>query len=70
MEIVLTDPHLMRDFIDHGEDVARRNYRMRSDADKSVLAQAMEGALTGKYDFRDVGDYVDTIVSKDMVNIA
>jgi type II secretory ATPase GspE/PulE/Tfp pilus assembly ATPase PilB-like protein len=69
MEILLTDADMMKDFIDRGEDETRRRYRQRSDADKSVLAQAMDAALVGKYDIRDVGRYVDTITVKELVNV-
>lgn len=67
-EVIVTDSELMKDFIDYNADVARRNYRARAGADKSVLASAMDGVLEGRIDPRDVGRYIDIIVPADRVN--
>lgn len=67
-EVIVTDTDLMRDFVEHNADVARRNYRARSDADPSVLKTAMAGVLAGRIDPRDVGRYVDVLVPADRVN--
>jgi hypothetical protein len=66
--VIVTDTDLMRDFVEHNADVARRNYRKRRDADKSVLRTAMDGVLAGRIDPRDVGRYVDVVVSAERVN--
>lgn len=67
-EIVVTDTNLMRDFIEHNADVARRNYRAREGADKSVLSLAMDGVLAGRVDPNDVGRYIDVVVPASRVN--
>lgn len=67
-EVIVTDSALMRDFVEHNADVARQNYRARSDADKSVLHTAMDGVIKGAIDPRDVGRYVDVVEPADRVN--
>lgn len=67
-EVIVTDTNLMRDFIEHNADVARRNYRAREGADKSVLSVAMDGVLAGRVDPNDVGRYIDVIVPASRVN--
>ncbi|GBQ33668.1 type II secretion system protein PilB [Acidocella aminolytica 101 = DSM 11237] len=67
-EVIVTDADLMRDFVDHGADTARRNYRKRADADWSVLHTAMDGVMAGRIDPRDVGRYVDVVVSAERVD--
>lgn len=67
-EVIVTDTSLMQDFVEHNADVARHNYRSRQDADKSVLATAMDGVLAGKIDPQDVGRYVDAVVPASRVN--
>lgn len=67
-EVIVTDDDLMRDFVEGGTVVARRNYRDRDDTDPSVLASAMEHVLAGRADPRDVNKRVDTIVPKELVN--
>ena len=67
-EVIVTDTNLMRDFIEHNADVARRNYRAREGADKSVLSVAMDGVLAGRVDPNDVGRYIDVVVPASRVN--
>lgn len=67
-EIIITDTDLMRDFIENNADIARRNYRARPDADKSVLATAMDGVLAGRIDPNDIGRYIDVLVPCKRVN--
>lgn len=67
-EVILTDAHLMRDFIDYNADIARRNYRAREGSDRSILAVAMDGVMAGRVDPSDVGRYIDVIVPADRVN--
>lgn len=67
-EIIVTDTNLMQDFVEHNADVARRNYRARAGADKSVLAVAMDGVLAGRVDPNDVGRYIDVVVPASRVN--
>ncbi len=67
-EVIHTDQRLMNDFINHGPDEARRNFRARSDTDNSILSTAMEMVLAGELDPRDVGDNVDVVVPKEQVN--
>jgi len=55
------DAALMRDFVDHGSEVARNNYRARPDADPSMLESAIGHVLSGTVDPRDVEDCVDLI---------
>jgi len=63
-EIVVMDAAVMRDFIEHGSEVARVNYRARPDADPSMLESAIEFALAGIVDPVAVEDWVDLIVPK------
>jgi type II secretory ATPase GspE/PulE/Tfp pilus assembly ATPase PilB-like protein len=63
-EVVVTDARLMRDFIDHGTDVARRNHRQREDTDLSLMENAVMRVLDGSVDPRHVGQYVDVVVPK------
>ena len=67
-EVIATDQRLMIDFVDHGADVARRNFRSRSDTDNSILHTAMQMVLAGELDPRDVGDNVDVVVPFEQVN--
>ena len=63
-EVVVTDTCLMKDFIDHGIETARRNHRSRGDTDNSMVANAVALVLDGKVDPRDVESNIDIIVSK------
>ncbi len=64
-EVVVTDAALMGDFIEHGSETARNNYRARPDADGSMLELAIAYVLDGKVDPRAVEDGVDLIVPKE-----
>lgn len=64
-EIVLMDAVVMRDFIKHGSEIARDNYRARPDADPCMLEAAIMYALAGVIDPRAVEDWVDLIEPKD-----
>ena len=61
-EVVVTDARLMRDFIDHGVETARKNHRARSDTDDSMMMHAIQMVLDGKLDPRDVEEEVDVIL--------
>lgn len=60
-EVVVTDAQLMRDFVEHGSETARDNYRARPDADPSMLHKAIHYALSGAVDPRSVEAEVDLI---------
>lgn len=62
-EVVMTNAELMRDFVEHGTDVARRKHRKRPGSDLSLLANAMHLVFDGTVDPRDVERSVDVIVS-------
>ncbi len=66
-EVVVTDAEVMRDFIEHGSDVARKNHREKPDADPSMLEAAILHALAGTVDPRSIEDSVDLIEPKDKV---
>lgn len=63
-EVIVTDSRLMRDFVEHGTDVARRNYRAREDTDCSMMESAVLRVLEGEIDPRDVSKYVDAVMDK------
>lgn len=63
-EIVLTDANLMRDFIEHGTDVARENYRKTPGADKSMLETAIGHILNGRVDPRNAEEAIDYIEAR------
>ena len=63
-EVVVTHSAMMVDFITKGSEVARRNHRERAGADQSLLENAMERALAGDFDPRDVARHVDIIVPR------
>lgn len=63
-EVVLPDQRLMLDFINEGTIVATRNHRLREDADKSMLGNAMDLVLAGQADPRDIESEIDAIVEK------
>jgi general secretion pathway protein E len=64
-EVLVMDAAVMRDFIKHGSEVARDNYRANPDADPSMLESAITHALSGTVDPRAVEDWVDLIEPKD-----
>lgn len=63
-EIIVTDQALMSDYIRHGSDIARKNYRAKDDSNRSMLETAMQHVLAGEVDPRSVEDEVDLIVKK------
>lgn len=63
-EIVETDADLMSDFVNHGSDVARANYRKRPDADPSLLERSIGYVLAGTADPQQVEESVDLIKAK------
>lgn len=63
-EVVLTDADLMKDLVEHGSEVARRNYRSRPDADKAMLETALQRVFAGNVDPRSVEKMVAKIASK------
>lgn len=65
VEVVVMDAAVMRDFIDHGSETARDNYRAKPGADPSMLESAIAYALTGVVDPRSVEDWVDLIEPRD-----
>lgn len=64
-EIIVTDQQLMSDFIHHGSDTARKNYRSRAENDRSMLETVIQHILRGEVDPRRAEDEVDLIVPKD-----
>lgn len=60
-EVIVMDAAVMRDFLEHGSETARDNYRARPDADASMLNAAIAYALAGTVDPRAVEDWVDLI---------
>lgn len=54
----------MRDFIEHGSEIARRNYRARQDTDPSLLEAAIAHVLTGIVDPNAVEEAIDLIAIK------
>lgn len=60
-EIILTTPHLMRDFVESGSEVARHNYRQSADADPTMMEAAIEHILAGRVDPNSVEDKIDLI---------
>jgi type II secretory ATPase GspE/PulE/Tfp pilus assembly ATPase PilB-like protein len=67
-EVVETDSRLMEDFIDHGADHARRQFRAREDTDNSILHTTIMRVLAGEVDPASVPEYVDPILPLDRVN--
>ncbi|AVA38347.1 ATPase, T2SS/T4P/T4SS family [Cupriavidus metallidurans] len=65
-EVVVMDGKVMKDFVAHGSEVARDNYRARPDADPSMLEAAIHYALSGAVDPRSVELDVDLIEAKPM----
>lgn len=63
-EVVVMDGNVMKDFIEHGSETARTNYRARRDADPSMLEAAIHHALSGVVDPRAVEAEVDLIEPK------
>ncbi len=63
-EVVVTNARLMKDFIDHGVETARRNHRLRDDTDNSMVVNAVALVLEGKVDPRDVENNIDIIAPK------
>lgn len=66
-EVVICDAILMRDFVEHGSEIARRNYRARPDSDHSMLELAIQKALSGEVDPVEIEESVDLIESKDQL---
>lgn len=64
-EVLVMDAAVMRDFIKHGSEAARDNYRAKPGADPSMLESAINHALAGTVDPRAVEDWVDLIEPKD-----
>ena len=60
-EVVITDAELMRDFVAHGSETARVNYRKKQGSDPSMLESAIAQVLTGTVDPTAVEDFVDLI---------
>lgn len=64
-EIVVTDEKLMNDFIEHGSETARRNYRARENTDPSLLEAAIQHVLSGLVDPAAVEESIDVICVKE-----
>jgi type II secretory ATPase GspE/PulE/Tfp pilus assembly ATPase PilB-like protein len=60
-EVIVSDEPLMHDFVHEGTATARRNYRARPGADKSMLDRAIEMVLEGRIDPISVENDVDVI---------
>lgn len=67
-EVVETDARLMQDFIEHGTDYARQQFRARADTDNSIMDTTMRRVLIGEVDPATVPDYVDPIPPLEQVN--
>jgi type II secretory ATPase GspE/PulE/Tfp pilus assembly ATPase PilB-like protein len=63
-EIVVTNASLMADFIEHGSETARKNYRKSPGSDPSMLETAIKNALSGVVDPRHIEDCIDLIEDK------
>lgn len=63
-EVVVLNAKIMKDFVDHGSETARDNYRAGPDADPSMLEAAIHYALSGAVDPRAVETEVDLIEPK------
>jgi len=60
-EVIETDEALMRDFVQDSTAIARKNYRARPNAEKSMIERAIEMVLYGKVDPVVVEDNIDVI---------
>lgn len=65
-EVVETSATLMRDFIQHGTDTARRNHRAKEDTDHSMMENSVMLVLGGFIDPREINKRVDQLVPKGM----
>lgn len=63
-EIIATEQQLMSDFIKHGSEQARKNYRSKETNDRSMLENVINHVLAGLVDPRSAEDEVDLIVMK------
>lgn len=64
-EIVITTAALMNDFVEHGTEVARRNYRALPGSDLPMMDQAMKFLFAGQVDVVAIEDKIDEIKAKD-----
>lgn len=64
-EVVVTDAALMRDFIEHGSETARDNYRKKAGADAPMLDTAIGHVLAGLVAPDDVERNIDLIGPRD-----
>ena len=64
-EVVFTDASMMKDMIENGTDVARKNHRTKRESDYSMLGNAMMLACRGLFDLNDVERSIDIIVKPD-----
>ena len=60
-EVVVMNAAVMRDFLEHGSEIARDNYRASAGADPSMLQTSIQHVLAGSVDPRAVEDKVDLI---------
>lgn len=60
-DVVLTDSEMMRDFREHGAEVARRNYWARGNTGKPMLERGIDLALQGAIDPVALEDALDLI---------
>lgn len=63
-DVVLHDAEIMTDYIEHGVEIARRNYRARPTSDKSMLERAIAMSLQGKIDPISIEDTINVIPRK------
>ncbi|CAN7779863.1 ATPase, T2SS/T4P/T4SS family [Cupriavidus necator] len=68
-EVIVMDGKVMKDFVEHGSEAARDNYRARPDADPSMLEAAIHYALSGAVDPRSVQTEVDLIEAKPVAHV-
>ena len=64
-EVVVCDEQLMRDIIESGTVVARRNYRARPESDLPMIDQAIGMVFNGSVDPRSVEEAVELITARD-----
>jgi general secretion pathway protein E len=63
-DVVLTDPEMMKDFREHGAEVARQTYWARKSADKPMLERGIDLVLQGLLDPIALEDAIDLIPRK------
>ncbi|WP_304350911.1 ATPase, T2SS/T4P/T4SS family [Comamonas testosteroni] len=63
-EVIVFDSEVMKDFVEHGSEVARNRYRARPGSDPSMLEASIKYVLGGVVDPRSVEEKVERIDPK------